>query len=219
MSLLSNFNESRKSRRVIFKFVNKLGLLYLGSVDQRYDDHTILKGFTASASHHDNIFCVGSSDNYDIALVDRKDTIKQYPGKPIFQNWLIMSFRLHTKQYLPHIFITANNSNEKAYLQFFDIFQNYQKINFGIYEVYPTNFIEKFSVYSNPSLSIKTQQLLPADVMRIFSEHFWPLSIEICEGYLYIYSSSLKISESLLSAMYQNGLWLAGQVDYQAELI
>lgn len=219
MHRFSDYNESRKSRRTIRRFVSKLGLLYLGSVDQKHDEHNVLKGFTASTTHHDNVFCVGSSDHYDVALVDRKDFIKRYGADPVCQNWLIMSFRLHTTQDLPHIFINAQNCNEEAYLHFFNLFPIYQKIDFGTFENYSINFIKKFSVYSSLSYSIKIQQLLPADAMTIFADHFWPFSVEICDGYLYMYSSGLKIADSILNAMYQNGLWLAGQIDYQSELI
>lgn len=219
MGYLANLSESRNRKRVVQKFSQKIGLLYLGSVDQNKDDHEIVRGFTVSSTHKDNSFCVGSSGGYDISIVDRRDIIWLPDQTNVVQDWLIMAFKLKTQQDLPHFFVNAVNYDAKAYNAFFQAFPAISQVALGTLEEYLPDFTDKFAVYARPAMAIKVQQILPSKVATLFGGHFWPLSVEQNEHIIYIYASSLSISESTLEAMYQNGLWLAGQIDYQAELV
>ena len=219
MRLYYSFNKSKTKKRVIKRFVEKIGLVYFGNVSQTKDEHQTVKGFTASLTHHDNHYSIGSSAEYDIRLVDRKDVNIIPDGTVISQNWIIMSFDLHTKQDVPHLFIMANNHQNKPFLPFFETFTTMSNIEFGTFEQYPSEFLEKYTIFSRQSMSIKIQKLFPADTALIFANHFWPLSVEQNEHVLYLYSTDVKVTDNLLSAMYENGLWLAGQIDYIAEQI
>lgn len=219
MKYLVNLGESRNRKRAIRKFAQKIGLLYFGMVDQRKDDYEIIRGFTVSSTHKDNSFCVGSSGGYDISIVDRKDIVWLPDQTNITQNWLIMTFRLKTEQDLPHFFINAINHDARAYSSFFQAFPAISQVTLGTLEEYLPDFTDKFAIYARPAMAIKVQQILPSKVATLFGNHFWPFSVEQNEHIIYIYASGLKISGSILEAMYQNGLWLADQIDYQAELV
>lgn len=219
MKTIFNFNKSRTKKYLIKKFNKKNGLLYFGSVNQNKDEHKIIRGFTLSPTHHDDYFSVGSVCGYDINFVDRKDAIWNLDGTTISQNWLIMTIKLKTKQDLPHFLIKPKHHSDLAFIPFFETYSSISEISLGAFEDYPENFIEKYSIYTRQSLSIQMQRLFTADTARIFCEHFWPLTIEQNDNCIYIYSTDLKISENLLNAMLENGLWLASQIDYQAELI
>lgn len=217
--IFHNIINSRFRKRVISRFADKLGLVYFGAVDSQSDEHNVVRGFTVSSSHHDYHYCVGSVDGYDIAVVDRNDAVWQSDGSVSIYNWLVVSFELHTKQDIPHIFISAHNHDPKPYATFFETNHTMREINLGTFENYEHDFTSRFSIYSQPSESIETERLFPASATRVLGAHFWPLSIEIQSGVLYVYSDDKKITSSLLDTMVESGLWLAKHLDTQAELV
>jgi hypothetical protein len=201
------------------KFAEKTGLVYFGSVSQHSDDHKVVRGFTVSPSHQDSHYSVGSVDGYNTILVDRNDAVWQSDGSSAIYNWLIIAIDLHTKRDIPHFFLHANRRASKAYETLFTAFPAMKEVHLGTFETYSPEFTSRFSLYSQPSASIEVEQLFPANVARVLGAHFWPLSVEQHEGMLYIYSDSKRITPGLLDAMLENGLWLAGHLDSQIELV
>jgi len=214
-----NVINSRYRRRVISRFADKLGLVYFGNVDQLSDDYEVVRGFTVSSSHQDNHYCVGSVDDHDIAVVDRDYAVWQTDGSVSIYHWLIVAIDLHTKQDIPHVFISAHNNDIKPYSAFFVANHTMREINLGTFETYDRDFTSRFSIYSQPSESIEVERLFPASCARVLAAHFWPLSIEIKDGYLYIYSDDKKITSNVLDTMLESGLWLANHLDIQSELV
>ena len=209
----------RARKRMIIKFADKVGLLYFGTVSQHSDDHRIVRGFTVSSSHQDNHYSVGSINGYDVTLVDRSDALWQPDGSIVTHNWLIMAFDLHTKQDIPHFFLSARNHDQKPYMSLFTTFHTMKEVNLGTFETYSPEFTSRFLIYSQPSESIEIERLFPADETRVLAAHFWPLSAEQNENILYIYADNAHVTPSLLDTMIEDGLWLAGHLDRQAELV
>lgn len=218
-NVFSNISSNRSRRRTITKFADKIGLVNFGSVNQRSDEHRIIRGFTVSSTHQDNCYCVGTINNYDITIVDRSDIVVQTDGSTVVYDWLVYAFDLHTKQDLPHLFIGAHDNKPKPYESLFGTFPVLREIELGTFEDYSDGFTSRYNISSQPSLSIAVEKLFPADIANIIGNHFWPLSAEHHEGVLYIYSDKLKITPSLMDVMLENGLWLANHLDRQAELV
>jgi hypothetical protein len=213
------FNKSRNRRHIISKFAEKIGLVYIGYVNQNSDEHRIIRGFTVSQSHQDDNYCVGTVGDRNVTIVDRSDTVWNNSGKIEVQNWTIMAFDLKTKQDLPHFFIGAKGHDDKPYDIFFRTFPTIHQIHLGTFENYGMDFIIRFKMCARPNMAIKLERLIPANSARVLGAHLWPLSVEQNEHVLYIYSTSQHITTSLLEKMLQNGLWLAAHLDNQAELV
>lgn len=218
-SVVHNISASRVRGRVIEKFARKINLIYFGAVNQRNDEHQVVRGFTVSSTHKDYHYCVGSNDDYDITIVDRNDASLGSDGLVNFNNWIIMAFSLHTKQDVPHVFINANNQNNSAYNSFFTTNPILNEIKLGTFEQYDPEFTSRFSIYASFTDSIEVERLMPASVTRVLGAHFWPYSTELQDGNLYIYCDIKKITSSTLDTMLEDGLWLARHVDTQIELI
>ena len=216
---MNRFFHARTRRRVVKKFADKVGLLYFGYVNQHSDDHRIVRGFTVSATHQDNHYCVGSIGDYDITMVDRCDLVRQSNDSVATYNWLIMAFDLHTKQDLPHIFINALNHDSRPYTTLFTTFPSMKQIELGTFEDYGPEFTSRFAIYSQPSASIEVEKLFPNIATRVLGTHFWPMSAEVHENILYVYSDEEQVTHNLLDTMLQSGLWLAGHLDLQAEIV
>jgi len=218
-NVIHNISANRSRGRVIKKFAKRVGLIYFGAVNQHDDEHQIVRGFTVSSTHHDNHYCVGSVDNYDITLVDRIDANFGADGSAIFNNWAILSFKLQTRQDVPHIFINANDHLSRAYNNIFKIYPTFNLVKFGTFEQYDLEFNSRFNIFASIVDSIEVERLIPASSTRVLGAHFWPYSAEIYEGYLFVYCDSARISNSTLDTMFEGGLWLARHIDSQIELI
>jgi len=216
-NIFHNIANSGVRKRAIVKFAKLNNLAYFGAVDQRHDEHRVVRGFTVSASHIDNHYCVGPISGYDVSLIDRSDAWQKSDGSAKYNNWLVMAFDLHTTQDTPHLLINSNNHDNEAFSTFFSIYPLLSKMKFGTYEEYSPDFINRFSVYALLTNSIKVEHLLPADSARVLGAHFWPYSAELADGVLYVYADDTKLSINTLSAMSQNGLWLANLIDEQIE--
>lgn len=208
-----------KHRRIIQKFGEKIGLIYFGFVDQYSDDHKVIGGFTASSSHHDNHYSVGSVGGYSITLLERTDGIWQEDNSVKIYNWLILAIDIDTSQELPRFFLKANNHNEDSYRSMFLTSPTLKEVELGAFEAYGVDFTSRFTFYSNPSDSIQLQRLFPADTTRVIGAHFWPLSVEVKGKTLYIYADATNLSSGLLDTVLENGLWLAGHISNRIENI
>lgn len=216
-NIFHNLVKNGARKRAIIKLANKVGFIYFGTIDQRADEYQVTRGFTVSPTHQDRHYCVGSAKGYDVKIVDRNDAVYKPNNSIAIYNWLIVAIDLHTMQDLPHIFINAHNHDLKPYESFFSVFRNMKEVSLGTFEDYDADFSSRFSIYAQPSDSIEVERLFPNSATRVLGAHFWPLSMEISEGVLYVYSDDKNVTTSLLDTMLEDGLWLANHLDYQSE--
>lgn len=218
-NVFRNLSVNRSIRRTIEKFVDKTGMIYFGAVSQSNDEHRLIRGFTASSSHKDNDFSVGTVEDYDISIVYRNDALIDKNDNAIFSNWLIFAIDLKNGKDIPHIFIKANNNEDKHFESLFISNPSFSKIKLGTFEQYPIDFLSRFSVYSSPANIIEVEKLLPADSMKLLAAHLWPYSIEVIDGVIYLYLNDKNITYSNLSSMLNVGLWMARHLDYMINQI
>lgn len=205
--------QSRLHARVFMKFAEKFGLVYFGYVDQRSDEHRLIRGLTVSAKHHDNNYCVGSFDGYDIAVVERTDTIV-HPGKASKHHaWIIMTFDLHTNHDIPHIFVGLHSHSDTFYAQLFTKFAQLSRLPYASVPAFSNRYV----VYTELARFALTEQILAKDTLAIIGERFGSTTFEIADGCLYLYSEHQRPGAQLLEAMLANGLWLAAHIDKQAK--
>ena len=60
---------SRMTSSAVRKFADSLGMVYFGLVNQRNDEHRLVRGHTVSATHRDDNYCVGTIRGYDTCLL------------------------------------------------------------------------------------------------------------------------------------------------------
>lgn len=217
-NIFRNITATRSDRRVFERFDKKNGLIYFGAVNQHTDEN-IIRGFTASATHQDNHFSVGTISDYNVSIVDRSDALLNDGGSVWFNNWIIIAIDLKNNQDLPHIFFGANNQNDNPYKTLFETNSILQKINLGTFETYGEDFTSRFTIYSPLADAIQVEKLFPAVTARVISTHLWPYSVEITKSVLYVYCSSERVTTNDLTGMLNIGLWLARHVDLKIEQI
>jgi hypothetical protein len=203
--------------RVFKAFATKAGLVYFGYVDQRDDEHSLIRGMTVSTKHRDNHYCIGSFEGYDVALVERVDTI-QLLGKPAkTHSWVIMTFDLHTSIETPHVFVGSHAHSETFYAQLFTKFSHLAKVPFDESSAHSKEFTKKHTVYTKPDQILHTEQLFSPALTKVIGEQFGTLAIEVYERTVYIYVENHRPTTPLLESMLAKGIWLAKSIDIQEE--
>lgn len=205
--------KSQLHRRTYQQFADKLGFVYFGYVDQRSDEHRLVRGLTVSAKHRDNHYCVGSFEGYDISLVERTDTIV-FPGKaPKPQEWIVMTFDLHRLVDLPHVFVGLHTHGDAFYAQLFTKFSHFHPVLLGESQGYDPRFLQHYAVYAKPAQAISAARLFDPAMSKVIADHFTGLTIEISEGCLYVYAEQQLPTAALLERMLKYGVWLAKTLD------
>lgn len=206
-------------RRMFQRFADKAGLVYFGYVDQRNDEHSLIRGMTVSTKHRDNHYCIGSFEGYDITLVERVDTI-HFPGKPSrLHNWVIITFDLHRSVDLPHVVLGSHSHNETFYAQFFTKYAHFAKIDLEQTNAYSQDFLKKYTLYAKADHAISAERLFHPTLARSIAEQFGSFSIEINEGTVYLYAEHQHPTTALLDSMLTRGMWLAKTIDQQGEVV
>lgn len=206
-----------KTRRMIAKFASKTGLVYFGAVHQHDDEHSVIRGFTASLTHTDNHYCVGSFEGYDVLLVNRTDFLQNHDKSISSHNWMILAISLQNVRDIPHLLLRSTGPKESAYRAFFTIFPLLKEVSFGVLNKYGQEFLNRFKLYTKPSHAIEVEEIIDKDIYQALGAHFWPRSAEISGNMLYIYDNNPNITRHSLDALMQQGVWLAQQLDKQPE--
>lgn len=207
--------QSQLHRRVFMQFAEKVRLVYFGYVDQRSDEHRLVRGLTVSAKHRDNHYCVGSYDGYDISVVERTDTI-HFPGNPSrTHNWIILTVDLHTSRDIPHVFMGLHAHNDTFYAHLFTKFSSLTQIPLlSSGRQYSPQFTQRYALYTEPAHMIAVEQLFHPEVAKIIAESFGSLTAEIADGSVYVYAEHSRPSIQLLERMLSSGMWLAKTIDH-----
>jgi len=202
---------SRLARRSIQDFAEKVGFVYFGYVDQKDDDHRLVRGHTVSATHLDNHYCIGTLRGYDVALVSRNDVIvtRDKHRKQQRCHWLIYTIDLHSSYDVPHMYI-GHKSRDDAYMA---SYEQLIALHLGTVAQYTKRFLNDYTIYSIPSRSVEIEQIIHPQLADVISTHFKGASIEIEDNTIYLYIESQHPDEVLLERMLSNGLWLAENID------
>ncbi len=209
--------QSRLQKKTYMQFAEKVGLVYFGYVDQRHDEHKLVRGLTLSSEHRDTHYCIGDFDGYDVTLVNRVDTIR-YPGKqPRTHDWIIMTFDLHTPVDLPHIFLGLHTHSDTFYAHLFTKFSQMMRVPLGTFDNYDSEFTSKYAIYTQPAKMIAAEQLFDKKITRTIADHFGNLTIEISDQCLYVYAEHQRPSMALLEKMIKYGGWLAQSIDHKMQ--
>jgi len=205
--------QAQLHRRTIMQFAERIGMVYFGYVDQRHDEHSLVRGLTLSPTHRDNNYCVGSYEDYDVTLVERSDTIKQ-PGKSAKSyQWLIMTFDLHAVVDLPHVFVGLHSGDETFYSHVFTKFSRLAMVPLGTLGQHGQAFLSRYTIYAPPEQALSTERLFRPEITKVIGEQFGSLMCEINDGTLYLYGQYMNPTSRSLETMLQLGHWLARALD------
>ena len=124
-----------------------------------------------------------------------------------------MTFDLHAKVDIPHIFMGLHTHGEAFYAQLFTKFSTLSKVPLGTLGVYEGAFAQKYALFATPTQALSAERLFnPAFAKKIVDE-FGSFTLEIVDGTLYVYAEHQRVTSGLLEKMLKNGLWIARALD------
>ena len=218
--LKQSFSPAHLSRgyiagRAVRKFANSIGLVYFGSVDQVDDEYRLVRGITASNTHRDTHYSVGSFDGYDIAVTIRRDAL-HYPDKRIRQlEWTIMTVDAHTNYEIPHIFISHDKAREVLLAKYTQL----TPLVVGIHQPHNPQFTDQYTVSAQIEQAVEVENFMTPEITNAIQTKFDNIAIEIEDNTVYIYSSHDKPTLTELQHMASNGIWLAEKLDEAARRV
>lgn len=202
---------TRITKHTFMDFAEKAGLVYFGYVDQRDDEHRLVRGYTVSATHQDNHYCVGSVRDYDVMMVLRNDTVALPQGRKAEQrcHWLIVTVDAHTKHTLPHCYI-GHRGHEATFKA---SFEPLSPLALGALHQYSHRFLGEYRIYAKATHALEIERMFTPEVSEVIAEHFGGASVEIDDNTVLLYIESPRPTEAVLDKVLSNALWLAEAID------
>ena len=208
--------QAKIHKQVFLRFAQAYGFIYFGLVNQRHNDHRLVRGLTLTAKHRDSHYCLGAHESYDVTLVERVSTITYPHRSPQKHTWLIMAFDLHTVHDIPHLFLTNTRHDETFFQNLFTKFPYLTKVSLGGINTYHQSFLRQRTMYASLRDVHEVADIFVPALANKINDHLGNLSFEIYDKVLYIYAEHQRPTYSLLSRMLHEGIWLAKEVDAKA---
>lgn len=207
----------RERGRVVRKFSDQIGLVYFGLVDQHEDDHSAIRGFSASLTHSDTHYTVGTYDGFDIRLVDRLDTL-HIPGHDNHQQvYTIIEIDLNVRE-IPHVFFVPTGQNGSDYARLFATQPYLLPLNsYLVTQNKSPEFHGRYQILSRTTHSHSIERIFSSPIIVGIGTRFWPHGIEIQHGKLYVYVTEKKLKKATLEHALTSALWLAEVIEEATE--
>ncbi len=206
----------RKRGAVLKSFSSTLGLVHFGTVHQHDDDLDAIRGFTASLTHRDTHFAVGTYNGFNVRLTNRFDVIRIAGNPNHEQLWTILEVEFDTKG-LPHMFFVPTGHEAGEYGRLYATQPNMQPLNSMILDNHSPEFHGRFQIYASATHSHKVESLFTSPIIVGMGSRFWPHGIEIEHGKILIYITEHRLTKAVLESALGSALWLAETIDDSSE--
>jgi len=210
--MIRRFSPQLRSRAKVLKtFADKMGFVHFGLVDQHDDDHDTIRGFTASLTHIDADYTVGTYEGYNFRLVDRFDSYK-HGVHSHEQLWCIIEIDLH-KNGIPHIFLTPTGREAGEYDKLFTVQPYLQPLNTLLLQNRSSELHGRYQILARTTHTADVEELLTSPVVAGIASRFWPHGVELNNGKVYVYITQHRLTKTVLETSLASGLWLAEMLD------
>lgn len=212
-TIAQNARTVKKRGRAIKSLADKAGFIYFGAIDRKRDDVEIIRGVTASTTHRDMHYAVGTYDEYDTQITDRLDVFMDDNNKSKVTHWTIVQIDLKSIRSLPHIFLYPTATYNPAFRHLFSAFNGLQPINSLLDDQHTPEFHNRYHLYVAPSQATYIEKFFSKNITQIFASHFWPHAVEIIGDKVYLYDTSDSITSEQLGALLKLAVWVAATFD------
>ncbi len=205
----------RVRAKVLKSFASKMDFVHFGLVNQHDDDYDAIRGFTASLSHIDSDYIVGTYEGYNIRIVDRFDSYK-HGSHSHEQLWCIFEIDLHNNHF-PHVFLTPTGREAGEYDKLFSVQPYLQPLNTAILQNKSPELHGRYQILARTTYTNVVEEILESPLVVGISSRFWPHGVEFHNGKLYIYITQHRLTKTVLETSLASGLWLAEMLDERKE--
>lgn len=202
----------RRRGQTLRTFARQLGLVYFGLVDQHHDEHSPVRGFTASLTHRDSHYAVGTYNGFDIRLLNRFDVIKDAQKKSHGFAWTIIEVRLERRD-LPHMFFMPTGKDAPEYARLFRAYPHLQPLNTMIGTLRRSPELHgRYQILARTTHSREVERLFDSPTIVSIGTRLWPQGLEIHGDRLFIYLPQ-ELTKQRLELCLDGALWFAEQLD------
>lgn len=199
----------RERGRIVRKMADRLGFVYFGAVNQHEDDHSAIRGFSASLTHVDAHYAVGTYEGYNIRVVNRSDILHTVERHNHHQTWTIIEIDLSLPD-VPHVFFVPTGQESAAYARLFATQPYMLPLNsHSLSHNKSPEFHGRYQLLGRTTHSHTIATLLDSPTIVGIGARFWPHGIELQHGKLYVYLSEKHLTLSGFQIALTAGLWLA----------
>ncbi len=199
----------RRAGKVIQEFADKAGLVYFGFVDQRSDEHRLIRGHTVSETHQDHHYCIGTIRGYDTMLTLRNDVVRMPDSSDKRCRWLIVAIDLHTKVDVPNCYI-GHSGRELVYAA---AHRQLHPVALRGAEQYPADFANHYTLHATASNALLIQDIITPQSAGVIASHFSGASIELEDNTVIVYVTTEHPTEAMIESAVSSGLWFAELID------
>lgn len=207
---------SRQRGAVLRRFSDHIGLVHFGSVHQHDDDYDAIRGFTASLTHKDTDYAVGTYNGYNIRLVNRFDVVRIAGNPHHEQLWTIIEIELNTHG-APHMFFVPTGHDAGEYGRLYATQPHMQPLNSMVLDNHSPEFHGRFQIMASPTYAHRVETLFSSPIIVGIASRFWPHGVEIEHGKLLVYITQHRLTKAALESTLASGLWLAETIDEVSE--
>jgi hypothetical protein len=214
--MVRRFTPQLRTRSKTLKtFAHRMGFVHFGLVDQHDDDYDAIRGFTASLTHIDADYSVGTYEGYNIRMVDRFDSYK-HGSHSHEQLWCVVEIHLHN--HLPHVFLTPTGREAGEYDKLFSVQPYLQPLNTMVLQNHSSELHGRYQILARTTHAHDVEQILTSPIVAGIASRFWPHGVEFHDDKLYIYITQHRLTKTVLETSLAAGLWLAEMLDEIEEI-
>lgn len=214
--MVRRFTPQMRSRaKILRSFAHETGLVHFGLMNQHDDDYEPIRGFTASLTHIDADYIVGTFDDYTIRIVDRFDNYK-HGTHSHNQLWCIFEIELHSAT-VPHVFLTPTGSEAGEYEKLFTVQPHLQPLNTMLLQNHSPELHGRYQILARTAFTNDVEHLLTSPFVVGIAARFWPHGVELHNGKVYIYITQHRLTKTVLETTLASGIWLATMLDEQEQ--
>ena len=214
--MVRRFSPQLRSRSKVLKtFASKMGFVHFGLVDQHDDDYDAIRGFTASLTHIDTDYMVGTYEGHNFRLVDRFDSYR-HGTHSHEQLWCILEIDLHNNK-VPHVFLSPTGSEAGEYDKLFTVQPYMQPLNASLLQNHSSELHGRYQILARTTHTSDVEQLLTSPIIAGIASRFWPHAVEVNHGKLFVYITQHRLTKTVLETSLASGLWLAEMLDESKE--
>lgn len=192
------------ARSTFRQFANKFHLVYFGTVDAYSDEHELVRGVTASATHTDSNYTVGTYNGHDLILVERRNEVSHPGMAKAKHHWVILQLDLKRRD-LPHMFIDSHHGETF-----------HANLHIGHSKLRDVSSLVPSLGHNHILAPVEHIEAVTAIITPDFvaaMHSFKHLDFEINDDQLFVYAHNPTVSSVLLGDMLRIGGWLADHLD------
>jgi len=218
LQVFRRFSPALRQRGVeLKKFSSMLGLVHFGTVHQHDDDYDAIRGFTASLSHRDTHYAVGTYNGFNVRMVNRFDVIRIAGNPQHEQLWTIIEIDLERKD-VPHMFFVPTGRESGEYGRLYATQPHMHPLNSMLFSNHSPEFHGRFQILASTSNAHNVEALFTSPIIASIASRFWPHGIELEHGKLLLYITEHRLSKAVLESALVSGLWLAETIGDRSEI-